>query len=170
MIYHEHIFYYSLLSAIEHFKRHDMVIFDVKLIPIHAGSLRFYVCKKDSYHARSISESVKLLAEEERSKGYDNFEIFVNGIRVGLVRFSYSQATTYLRDIQLEGEYQGKGVGSKVLQLIKLHGQSRGSKRLALRVFSENPVINLYKTMGFMQLAEVDGLVEMQLLLNAPVD
>jgi len=87
-----------------------------------------------------------------------------------LVRFSYSQATTYLRDIQLEGEYQGKGVGSKVLQLIKLHGQSRGSKRLALRVFSENPVINLYKTMGFMQLAEVDGLVEMQLLLNAPVD
>jgi GNAT superfamily N-acetyltransferase len=101
---------------------------------------------------------------------FDNFEIFVNGIRVGLVRFSYRQATTYLRDIQLEGEYQGKGVGSKVLQLIKLHGQSRGSKRLALRVFSENPVINLYKTMGFMQLAEVDGLVEMQLLLNAPVD
>ena len=101
---------------------------------------------------------------------FDNFEIFVNGIRVGLVRFSYSQATTYLRDIQLEGEYQGKGVGSKVLQLIKLHGQSRGSKRLALRAFSENPVINLYKTMGFMQLAEVDGLVEMQLLLNAPVD
>ena len=101
---------------------------------------------------------------------FDNFEIFVNGIRVGLVRFSYRQATRYLREIQLEGEYQGKGVGSKVLQLIKLHGQSRGSKRLALRAFSENPVINLYKTMGFMQLAEVDGLVEMQLLLNAPVD
>ena len=49
MIYHEHIFYYSLLSAIEHFKRHDMVIFDVKLIPIHAGSLRFYVCKKNDH-------------------------------------------------------------------------------------------------------------------------
>jgi len=78
MIYHEHIFYYSLLSAIEHFKRHDMVVFDVKLVPIHAGSLRFYVCKKDSYHARSISESVKLLAEEERSKGYDNSKIFVD--------------------------------------------------------------------------------------------
>ena len=37
MIYHEHLFYYSLLSAIEHFKRYDMVIFDVKLVPVHAG-------------------------------------------------------------------------------------------------------------------------------------
>jgi len=78
MIYHEHIFYYSLLSAIEHFKLYDMVIFDVKLIPIHAGSLRFYVCKNGSVHSRSISESVKLLAEEERLKGYDRFKVFVD--------------------------------------------------------------------------------------------
>ena len=40
-IYHEHLFYYSLLSATEHFKLYEMIIFDVKFIPIHGGSLRF---------------------------------------------------------------------------------------------------------------------------------
>ena len=76
MIYHEHLFYYSLLSAIEHFKHYDMVVFDIKSIPIHAGSLRFYVSKKHSKHALTISDAVKLLVEEERVKGYDRFWSF----------------------------------------------------------------------------------------------
>jgi SAM-dependent methyltransferase len=76
MIYHEHLFYYSLLSAIEHFKRYDMVVFDIKLIPIHAGSLRFYVSKKHSKHALTVSDAVKLLVEEEQTKGYDKFWSF----------------------------------------------------------------------------------------------
>ncbi len=76
MIYHEHLFYYSLLSAIEHFKRYDMVVFDIKLIPVHAGSLRFYVSKKHSSHALIVSDAVKLLVEEERTKGYDKFWSF----------------------------------------------------------------------------------------------
>ena len=43
MVYHEHIYYYSLVSAIEHFKRYDMKVFDIKKISIHGGSYRFYV-------------------------------------------------------------------------------------------------------------------------------
>ena len=46
MIYHEHLYYYSLLSAMKHFENYEMMIFDIKPIPIHAGSMRFYVCKK----------------------------------------------------------------------------------------------------------------------------
>jgi methylation protein EvaC len=76
MIYHEHLFYYSLISAIEHFKRYDMVIFDVKLVPVHAGSLRFYVSKKKSSHALIVSDAVKMLVEEERMKGYDKYWSF----------------------------------------------------------------------------------------------
>lgn len=76
MIYHEHLFYYSILSAIEHFKRYDMVVFDVKPIPIHAGSLRFYVGKRQGKHSKNISDSVKLLEKEERLKGYDDFRSF----------------------------------------------------------------------------------------------
>lgn len=75
MIYHEHLYYYSLLSAMKHFERYDMVVFDVKPVPIHAGSMRFYVCKRDSRHAQR-SEAVIALEAEERAKGFDRFETF----------------------------------------------------------------------------------------------
>lgn len=75
MIYHEHLYYYSLLSAIKHFDRYGMVVFDIKAVPIHAGSMRFYVCKRGSRYAQP-SEAVRVLEAEERKKGYDRFETF----------------------------------------------------------------------------------------------
>lgn len=71
MMYHEHLYYYSMLSAMKHFERFGMVIFDIKQIPIHAGSIRFYVAKKGSRHADEISEAAKALEASERRKGYD---------------------------------------------------------------------------------------------------
>jgi methylation protein EvaC len=76
MIYHEHLYYYSLLSAMNHFARYDMVVFDVKPVPIHAGSMRFYVCKKGSKYAKSIQPSVTALRDEERANGFDRAETF----------------------------------------------------------------------------------------------
>ena len=76
MIYHEHLYYYSLLSAISHFARYGMVVFDVKPVPIHAGSLRFYVCKSGSRHEAEVSTRVSQLKEEELERGFDNFETF----------------------------------------------------------------------------------------------
>ena len=75
MIYHEHLYYYSLLSAMKHFDRYGMVIFDIKPVPIHAGSMRFYVCKRGSRHAQP-SKALRVLEAEERKKGYDRFETF----------------------------------------------------------------------------------------------
>jgi len=76
MIYHEHLYYYSLLSAISHFTRYGMVVFDVKPVPIHAGSLRFYVCKSGSKHEAEVSTRVSQLKQEELERGFDNFETF----------------------------------------------------------------------------------------------
>ena len=76
MIYHEHLYYYSLLSVISHFARYGMVVFDVKPVPIHAGSLRFYVCKSGSKHEAEVSTRVSQLKEEELERGFDNFETF----------------------------------------------------------------------------------------------
>jgi SAM-dependent methyltransferase len=76
MIYHEHLYYYSLISAMNHFARYDMMVFDVKPIPIHAGSMRFYVCKNGSEHERSVSPAVTALRQEELANGYDRAETF----------------------------------------------------------------------------------------------
>ena len=76
MIYHEHLYYYSLLSAMKHFEHYGMVVFDIKLVPIHAGSMRFYVCKKASKHGLSVSPAVIRLQNEELAKGFHRPETF----------------------------------------------------------------------------------------------
>jgi methylation protein EvaC len=77
MIYHEHLYYYSLLSVMNHLARYDMMVFDIKPIPIHAGSIRFYSCKKGSKHSGSVSPAVKALEAEERARGFDCYETFL---------------------------------------------------------------------------------------------
>jgi SAM-dependent methyltransferase len=76
MIYHEHLYYYSLLALINHLARYDMVVFDVKPIPIHGGSMRYYVCKRGSRHADHVSPRVGLLQKEELAGGLDRAETF----------------------------------------------------------------------------------------------
>lgn len=76
MVYHEHLYYYSLISLQKHFERFGLRVFDVKPIPIHAGSMRYYVAKKDSNHAQKTSARVEMLAKEELSKGYDRKETY----------------------------------------------------------------------------------------------
>jgi len=82
MIYHEHLYYYSLLSAIKHFERYGMMIFDVKFVPIHGGSIRFYVCKNESKYAEP-SLAVKNLEAEELTMGFNlskTFEMFYKNV------------------------------------------------------------------------------------------
>lgn len=97
----------------------------------------------------------------------DNFEVHIGDNRVGVVRFSYNESTTFLRDIQLGAEFQGKGIGSKCLDLIVLHARQRKSAQLVLLVFSENPAIKLYKAKGFSQTSDDNGLIEMELTLGS---
>jgi methylation protein EvaC len=77
MVYHEHLYYYSLLSAIEHFKCYGMVVFDIKPTSIHAGSMRFYVCKQGSRHSTSVSAAVEALEAQERAQGFDRYDTFL---------------------------------------------------------------------------------------------
>jgi len=77
MIYHEHLYYYSLLALENFFSRFGMVVFDVKSISIHAGSMRYYVCKAAGRHAKDPSCRVEQLRNEERRKGFDRYETYV---------------------------------------------------------------------------------------------
>ncbi len=97
----------------------------------------------------------------------DNYEVHLNQIRVGVLRFSYSVDTTFLRDFQLLPEFQGRGIGAKCLDLVARHALNCQSTKLVLRVFSENPAINLYESKGFVRTSEVKGLVEMEVPLSS---
>lgn len=77
MIYHEHLYYYSMLSVMKHVERYGMMVFDIKPVPIHGGSIRFHVCRKGSRHSAVISEAARQLEAEERRKGYDRLETFL---------------------------------------------------------------------------------------------
>lgn len=74
-IYHEHVFYFSLLALAALFERHDLVIADVEEIPIHGGSLRLFIT-----HATNnvISESVMKLLKQEMNIGIHKPEFYLN--------------------------------------------------------------------------------------------
>ena len=101
MIYHEHLYYYSLIALTNHFKRFGMEVFDVKPIPIHAGSMRYYVCKKGGRHARAISPRVIALREEELANGYDKASTFI--------RFAHDISLRRERLLELLGRLRAKG-------------------------------------------------------------
>jgi methylation protein EvaC len=77
MIYHEHLYYYSLLALMNHFKRFGLTIFDVKPIQSHAGSMRYFVCGESSRHASAISPRVAALRNDELTAGMDKAETFI---------------------------------------------------------------------------------------------
>ena len=86
-IYHEHLCYFSL-TALDHlFRRHDLLIEDVKRLDIHGGTLRIYA-RKQNTNLRS-TDVEEMLAEEAAWVGneefYRGFGNDVERLRVELV-------------------------------------------------------------------------------------
>lgn len=62
-VYHEHFYYFSLLTLEPLFARHGLRIFDVDRLETHGGSLRIHACEEND--ARAASRNVELIREEE---------------------------------------------------------------------------------------------------------
>ncbi|MGH7412740.1 MAG: methyltransferase domain-containing protein, partial [Candidatus Rokuibacteriota bacterium] len=73
-IYHEHLCYFSLLSAESTFRRHGLEVFDVDTLPTHGGSLRVHVARAES--GRKTGEAVLALRRHERERGLDRIETY----------------------------------------------------------------------------------------------
>ena len=78
MIYHEHIYYYSISSLLNHFSNHSMCLFDVEIVSTHGGSIRVFASKDTSTHARLKSKSLLELIEKENRENYSS-ELFFRG-------------------------------------------------------------------------------------------
>ncbi len=75
MMYHEHQYYYSLHALQNLFSLFDMTVFDVKQIPIHAGSIRVYVQKKQG--KEKVTSRVSSLLAQERKDGLTKAKTFI---------------------------------------------------------------------------------------------
>lgn len=67
-IYHEHVFYYSLLALQNLFAQAELTVYDCEFVPMQGGSLRIFVCHDGAY---PVSERVEKLAKKEKSQGFD---------------------------------------------------------------------------------------------------
>lgn len=73
IIYHEHVFYYSLIALRNLFKAADLEIYDVEMTPMQGGSLRIFISHPNNF---SISENVKNMVEQELKDGFDKIETY----------------------------------------------------------------------------------------------
>ena len=76
MIYHEHMSYYSVMALILFFERFGMEVFDLKRIPLRAGTVRFYVRRRGRRH-EAVSASVGEALADERRKRFDAVETYL---------------------------------------------------------------------------------------------
>jgi SAM-dependent methyltransferase len=85
-IYHEHLCYFSVSALVPLFARHGLFLNDVEHLPIHGGSLRLFVGKRDE-----VSDTVRSYLADEDAAGmtrleyYTDFADRVRGVRSGLV-------------------------------------------------------------------------------------
>ncbi|MFH1461884.1 MAG: class I SAM-dependent methyltransferase [bacterium] len=73
IIYHEHVFYYSLIALKNLFLQADLEIYDVEMTPAQGGSLKIFVSHPNNF---KISANVKNLISKEIQDGFDKIETF----------------------------------------------------------------------------------------------
>ena len=115
-IYHQHLCYFSVTALDKLFRRHDLYLNDVRRFPIHGGSLRLFVGKKEE-----VRDSVGSLLEAEGDRGADQIDFYVDfaarveSLREGLI--------SILRDLKEKGKrIVGYGAAAKACTLMNFCG------------------------------------------------
>jgi len=73
--YNEHIYVFSAIALKNLLKKFNLEIFDVKNLPTHGGSLRYFI-KKRSNKKYNVKLSVKKQIDKEIKKGLDKFKTY----------------------------------------------------------------------------------------------
>lgn len=102
-IYHEHVFYYSMLALRNVFERSGLRIYDFLHTPTQGGSLRIFASHPGVF---PISERVGELLSQELKAGYDKFGTYV---KMGL---SVEKLKKNLARLLVQLKSQGKSVAA----------------------------------------------------------
>lgn len=88
-IYHEHLCYFSLTALNNLFRRHSLIITDVKHLSIHGGTLRIYARKQNALDSGQSNTVHEMLAQEAKwvgnSEFYRGFSVKIEHLRSELL-------------------------------------------------------------------------------------
>jgi SAM-dependent methyltransferase len=85
-IYHEHLFYHTLSGVTPLFERHGLYLNDAEWLPIHGGSLRFFVgrdASKSERHEKKLDQERRLGVD--RPEWYEAFSDRVVALMASLI-------------------------------------------------------------------------------------
>lgn len=141
--------------------KHDDLDFLVKL-------------RKKSMNQHLLAAGIKMSNEQhiERVKEafYESHIILCDRKPIGVVKFGVitqklTQKSLHIRQLQILPEYQGKGIGSKVLNVVKKKALQL-CLPITLNVLLKNPARGLYLRHGF----QVEGKNKYEYQLRCPID
>ena len=99
IIYHEHVFYYSLLSLIKLFEKAGLEIYDVEQIKMQGGSLRIFVSHSGNF---KIDQNVHKLLKQELGDGFNKVSTYRQiNLKVNLLR---DKLITLLQQLKKQGK------------------------------------------------------------------
>jgi len=75
MIYHEHQYYYSLITLRKFFEKYNMEIYKAQPISIHAGSMRYYVRNKIENN-KVLQKNVEIIIKNEKDMKLDKIKTY----------------------------------------------------------------------------------------------
>ncbi len=116
-IYHEHLCYFSLTAMECALERHGLAVTDVEHIPIHGGSLRYFI----RHRSHPVSAAVKAMLADEKKIGMTAYDYYADfGTRIdGLKR----DLTTLLTKLKGEGRtIAAYGASAKGATLLNTFG------------------------------------------------
>lgn len=99
---------------------------------------------------------------EQMTQQLVNLDILSAGKPVGIIRLSFDTEGCYLRDLQVEHQYQNRGIGALALAEAERLAKAANACVLKLRVFKNSPAGQLYQRHGFSVTSEDDRFYYMQ--------
>jgi hypothetical protein len=102
-IYHEHFFYFSLISAERVFAAHGLTLFDVEELPTHGGSLRIYGRHAED-ETQAVTERHRQLIKREKMAGFDRLDTYT------LFEEKVKETKRRLLEFLIEAKRKGKAI------------------------------------------------------------
>ncbi|GHF99943.1 GNAT family N-acetyltransferase [Thalassotalea marina] len=96
-----------------------------------------------------------------------NWDIVYASNVIGVMRLSFDEQACWLRDIQIDPDFQNKGLGAKALDQAVALANASQAKEIKLKVFKISPALSLYQRHDFKTYQEDDRFYYMVRTLAA---